>query len=364
MVERSPAMRDGGQNVDVRGAGREVARRMDIEDTIRAATTGERGTRFVRADGTTVAEFAAGTSDTGGVTAELEILRGDFARLLYDRTKATSEYVFGDRITALRDEESSIVASFAAGRDRAFDVVVAADGIGSTTRRLVIGDSAHIKSVGLYTAWLTIPRTPKDDPWWRWMNAPRGRTVTLRPDNHGTTRAALSFLSAPRGYEALPVGDQHELLRQRFRDAGWETNRILQAFGTSKDFYFEHVGQVKAPQLWRGRAALVGDAGYCASPISGMGTSLALVGAYVLAGELSRQTEPRAAFTSYERIMRPYIDKAQKLPPGAPRIVHPQTTTGIRILHGAIRVAASRPARYLGSWFEPPAEKIDLPAYG
>ena len=362
-MERSPSLREGGQNVDVRGAGREVARRMDIEEAIRAATTGERGTRFVRTDGTTVAELPAGTSDTGGATAELEILRGDFARLLYDRTKATTEYVFGDRITALREEGSSIVASFATGHDRAFDVVLAADGIRSTTRRLVIGEEARIEPVGLYTAWLTIPRTPQDDPWWRWMNAPRGRTVTLRPDNHGTTRAALSFLSRPRGYEDLPAAEQHALLRERFADAGWQTNRILEALDTSKDFYFEHVGQVKAPRLWRGRAALVGDAGYCASPISGMGTSLALVGAHVLAGELAKQPDARSAFVNYERIMRPYIDKAQNLPPGAPRLAHPKTKTGIRILHAAVRLAASRPARHLGTWFSPPADKIDLPSY-
>ena len=99
VVERFPALRDEGQNIDIRGAAREVLRRTGLEDAVRAATTGEQGTRFVDARGRTVAEFPAGRSDTGGATAELEILRGELSRILHERTREHTEYVFGDRIT-------------------------------------------------------------------------------------------------------------------------------------------------------------------------------------------------------------------------------------------------------------------------
>ena len=116
VVERFDELRDDGQNIDVRGAGREVARRMGIEDAIRAASTGETGTEFVNADGSPVARFAAGESDSGGATAELEILRGQLSRIIVDRTRTDTTYVFGDRIVALDDGQDGVTVTFATDR--------------------------------------------------------------------------------------------------------------------------------------------------------------------------------------------------------------------------------------------------------
>jgi 2-polyprenyl-6-methoxyphenol hydroxylase-like FAD-dependent oxidoreductase len=364
IVERAHELRDGGQNIDVRGAGRTVARRMGIEDSIRDATTGELGTEFVRPDGRAVARFPAGTSDTDGATAELEILRGDLARLLVDATPDSVEYVFGDSITAVDDGDDRVKVSFDQGDDRSFDLVVIADGMNSRTRRLVFGSAPTIRPLGLNTSYLTIPRTERDSDWARWYNAPGGRTMTLRPDTKGTIRATLSFLSAPGAHDGLTPGEQKSLLREKFADAGWEAQRILAGLDHEADLYFEHIGQVKAPTWTSGRVALLGDAAYCASPVSGMGTSLALVGAYVLAGELAAHVDHRDAFRGYERIMRPYVDQAQQLPPGAPRIANPRTRAGIAVLDTAAKIGASRAFSAIGGkLFSPPADKIDLPDY-
>ena len=137
VVERAPALREGGQNVDVRGAGRDVTRRMGLEPLIRAATTGEAGLRFVDADDRTIASFPAGHSDSDGFTAELEILRGDLARLLVDHTHDTATYVFGDHITGIDDRADSVEVTFAHGPRRTFDLVVVADGIRSVDRYVV-----------------------------------------------------------------------------------------------------------------------------------------------------------------------------------------------------------------------------------
>lgn len=364
IVERAPGLRDGGQNIDVRGAGRTVARRMGIEDGIRDATTGELGTEFVRTDGRTVARFPAGISDTDGATAELEILRGDLARLLVDATPDTVEYVFGDSITAIDDRDDSVQVSFDQGDDRSVDLVVIADGMNSRTRKLVFGSAPTIRPLGLNTSYLTIPRTERDSDWARWCNAPGGRTMTLRPDTKGTIRATMSFLSAPGAHDGLTPDEQKTLLREKFADAGWEAQRILAGLDHEADLYFEHIGQVKAPAWTSGRVALLGDAAHCASPISGMGTSLALVGAYVLAGEIAAHVALRDAFRGYERIMRPYVDQAQQLPPGAPRIANPRTRAGIAVLNAAARIGASRAFSAIGGkLFSPPADEIDLPDY-
>lgn len=364
VIERANELRLGGQNVDVRGAGREVARRMGIENGIRASSTGEKGLRFVDRQNVTKAEFPAGTSDSDGFTAELEILRGDLVRILYDKTRDGIEYIFGDYITGLREHDRGITASFAKGEARDFDLVVVADGIRSRTRSLAFGSEPEIRELGLYMAYLTIPRTASDSAWWRWYNAPGGRTIQLRPDNVGTTRALLSFMSAPLGYESLGAEEQKDILRRVFSDAGWEASRVLSALDDSADVYFDSIGQVLAPNWSRGRVALVGDAGYCPSPISGMGTSLALVGPYVLAGEIAKHEKYGEAFASYERIMRPYVQHAQQLPPGAPRLAHPKTKLGIAVFHVGAGLAARLLASGIGKkQSAPPADKIDLPDY-
>jgi 2-polyprenyl-6-methoxyphenol hydroxylase-like FAD-dependent oxidoreductase len=369
IIERAPELRTGGQNVDVRGAGREVSRRMGIEDDIRAATTGEVGTRFIGRNGVTKAEFPAGTSDSGGATAELEILRGDLAQLLVARTAGDADYRFGDRITGLDDSpENGVTVSFEHGSDENFDLVIAADGIGSSTRRLVFGDEPTIRSLGLETSYATIPRTAADDDWWRWYNAPGGRSITLRPDAHGTIRAALSFVTDRHreraGSERRSIDEQRVRLREKFGDAGWEAQRVLEGIDAADDLYFESIGQVHAPRWTSGRFALVGDAAYCASPVSGMGTSLSITGAYVLAGELAAHVHHRDAFGAYERIMRPYVDQAQSLPPGTPRLANPMSRAGVALFGVGVRLASTPVVGKLGArFFTPPADNIDLPDY-
>jgi 2-polyprenyl-6-methoxyphenol hydroxylase-like FAD-dependent oxidoreductase len=363
VIERADKLRGEGQNIDIRGAAREVVRRIGIEDAIKAANTGEQGTEFLGRRGEVKARFPAGTSDTAGATAELEILRGELSQIITDRTTPATEYLFGNKITGLAQDADGVTVSFDEGDDRRFDLVVLAEGMRSRTRALVFGEEPQIRDLGMYTAYFTIPRTSTDTDWWRWYNATGGRNVSLRPDNLGTIRATLSFLSEPRGYDELTVPEQKQVLRRRFGDVGWEAPRVLAALDDT-ELYFEALGQVRAPVWHRGRVALLGDAAYCASPISGMGTSLALVGAYVLAGELAASPSPEEAFSNYEKIMRPYVDQAQKLPPGAPRIANPKSRAGIAVFHTGVALAARIGRLGLADrLFAPPADKIDLPHY-
>jgi len=364
VVERAPELRVGGQNVDVRGAGRIVAARTGVEEAVRAAGTGERGLAFVDARGAVQAQFpAASRAEAGhagdGPTAELEILRGDLAQILHDHTRGRVQYRFGDRITRLDDDGRRVRVGFERGHEEEFDLVIAADGLHSGTRAITLPQRRDVRFLGLCLAYFTIPREESDDDWWRWYAAGGGRTVTLRPDRHGTTRAMLSFLSLSPAAELRPQQLPLGVGAQPGRGAGWEAERVLDGMDRAADFYFEAISQVRPPCYANGRVALVGDAAWCASPISGMGTTLALLGAYVLAGELARCDDHRAAFAAYESFMRPHVRKAQRLPPGTPRIANPRSDTGVRLLNTSARWAS----RVAGRLPAVGTRAVDVPEY-
>jgi 2-polyprenyl-6-methoxyphenol hydroxylase-like FAD-dependent oxidoreductase len=364
VVERAPAFRDGGQNIDVRGAGRTVLERMALFEAVKAHGTGEQGFAFVDENDAVVAEFDEVDLGSNSFTAELEILRGDLARLLYEHSREQVTYRFGDHVTALAETEEGVIVTFAHGGEQHFDLVVVAEGANSTTRELLFGNEVTRKPYDLYVAYFTIARAEQDQEIARWYNAPGGRGVCLRPDNQGTTRALLSLQQEVAGYEHLSPDEQKVLLQRLFADAGWETPRVLEGLARTEDFYFESVSQVKLGNWAKGRVVLTGDAAWCAGPF-GVGTTEALVGGYVLAGELRRHaSDYQAAFAAYERQLRPYMEEGQDVPKLAPRLSSPQSRLGITLQRAALRVAAAPGIRQVvAKLAAPPTDNIELLDY-
>jgi 2-polyprenyl-6-methoxyphenol hydroxylase-like FAD-dependent oxidoreductase len=366
VIERAPRLRDSGQNVDVRGAGREVLRRMGLEETVRSAGTGEVGLRFVDDAGRPIAEFPV--SEHGdGPTAELEILRGELARILLESCGSGIDVDFGCTIASVTQDATGVDVTMTGGSTRRFDLLVIAEGIRSTTRNHVFGGEPDYRDLGYYTAYCTLPRAADDDQWWRWYSTTGGRSVQLRPDNTGTTRACLNFPSAPTGLDTADRTAQVRALSKTYADVGNAAPRVLDALAADhSSLYLDRIAQVRLPSWSRGRVAVIGDAAHCATPISGMGTSLALIGAYLLAGELGATADHVTAFGAYEARMRPIVDLAQKLPPGAPRIINPTSRLGVGILRSAVRLAASAPVKALAARLMSSAEADApaLPEYG
>ncbi len=343
VVERAPAFREGGQNIDVRGPGREVLRRMGLEQAALDLGTGEEGTAWVDADDRIAAQFLTADIDGDGMTAEMEILRGDLARLLYDPAATRATYRFGDSVSAIEQTDSAAIVSFASGATARYDAVIVAEGVGSATRERVFPNENAARWMDLTIAYFAIPRTPDDDRLWRWYNATEGRSVSLRPDRYGTTRAMLSVQRVSSGEQDWSVPRQKAWLRARFIDAGWQSQRVLDGMDATGDFYFDVLRQVRMKRWSRGRVVLTGDAAWCATPIAGIGTTLAITGAYVLAAEMARSDDVATAFAAYEQAMRPMVEDAQGVPKIVPRMMNPHSRTGIRLLHAALGIA-SRPA--------------------
>lgn len=339
VLERFPQRRDEGQNVDVRGAAREVVRRMGLDGAIRAANTGEIGTRFVRADGSPAASFpVGGPGDNDGPTAELEILRGELSRILIENTPGT-DYRFGVQISDVTDDGDRVRIALHDGTSLDADLLVIAEGLHSRSRRFVT--SVDVTDLGMYFAYATIPRLDSDDRWWNWQHVTESRAVHLRPDNLGTTRAILTFISDVRGFEELDRAGQLTILRRTFADVGGTAPRVLAELESGAPMYFSVAGQVHSPTWSKGRIALLGDSAFCNATFGGAGTSLALIGAYILAGELAAGGAVTAALHRYEHAMKPFTDSAPTVRAGMLRLANPRSRNGIRLLHTVAALAAS-----------------------
>jgi 2-polyprenyl-6-methoxyphenol hydroxylase-like FAD-dependent oxidoreductase len=329
VLERYPQRRDEGQNVDIRGAAREVVRRMGIDADVRAANTTEVGMRLLRADGSTAAAFPV-SPGTDGPTAELEILRGELSRILIERA-ATTEFRFGRQIADVSDHDGHVSVALDDGSSVEADLLVIAEGLHSRSRRFVAPTEVH--ELGMYLSYATIPRRDEDDNWWTWQHATESRSVHLRPDNLGTTRAMLTFISDVRGLDELDRGALVRVLRRTFDDLGGAAPRILAELEAGAPMYFSSVGQMSSARWSRGRVALLGDAAHCNATFGGAGTSLALIGAYILAGELGTGADIESALPRYQQRMRPFVDAAPLVRQRMLRLANPRTRAGIRVLH-------------------------------
>jgi 2-polyprenyl-6-methoxyphenol hydroxylase-like FAD-dependent oxidoreductase len=366
VVERAPAPRPGGQAVDLRGAGRTVITRMGLMDRALALRVEQRGFALVNAAGRTVATLPADAFGGEGVVSEIEILRGDLGRLLFEATRSEVDYLFDDTIIGLEQDEAGVAVAFERSGSRRFELVVGADGLESIVRALAFGaDADALHHHGLYTAWFTAEEDLDLDDWFQMYNAPGGLVASARPGRQpGEIKASLSFLSAPITYDPRDRAAQRALVADRLTGAGWQVPRLLHAMQTAPDFAFGPVGQVRLDSWSRGRVALVGDAGYCPTPLTGLGTSLALVGAYVLAGELATAGgDHRVAFDNYNRVLRPYVTEAQKLPPGGVSGYAPSNRFAIRMRAASMRSMTRWPMRAIVAKEFTKAQNITLPDY-
>ncbi|BBZ16930.1 FAD-dependent monooxygenase [Mycolicibacterium gadium] len=370
VVETGPGIRPGGQTVDLRGAGGDVVERMGLMDEMERRSLFQRGIAWVKSDGSRRAEMPVTAFDGNGPVSKLEILRGDLVDVLYQATKDTAEYRFNTRISDLAQDSTGVDVTLSDGSTSRVDLVVGADGPHSAVRRLVFGpEEQFVKPIGGYNAWFSAPDRAGLDSWYLMYQAPGGLNASMRPSHDPSiAKAGLAFQSKPIVYDRHNLDEQRHILVERFAGAGWECDALLAAAQEADDFYFDSLAQVHMPSWSSGRVTLVGDAGYCASPLSGMGTSLALVGAYVLAGELgpadSLDAEHlQSALKRYGSVMRPYVDTCQDLPNNIDRFA-PMTEKEIADNATAMKWMQRWPFRPIAArlWFRI-ADSIDLPDY-
>ena len=307
VIERFPALRTGGQAVDIRTAGVSVMRKMaGLEAAVKAKSTQEEGISFVREDGTPYGVIRpTGNPDQQSLVSEYEILRGDLSKILFDMTRGNKNinYIFDEQIASMQQSEKiagPITVTFTNGTEASeYDLVVACDGATSRTRALGLGCNGgdQIVSTNCWSAYFSIPQDVLNgSKIGQGFNAVRGRNISIGSDPEGFSRVLLMCMnprdkpeSAVAFREASAKGNDalKKYIAQHYSDVGWKSSIALKEMMNSEDFYASEIVQVKTPTLSKGRFVLVGDAGYAAG-LTGGGTSLALAGAYILAGELSK----------------------------------------------------------------------------
>ena len=324
IVERTPHLRGGGYAVDFRGdVHLGVLAKMGILDEIRHRQTSAVDLTYIDADGNALA-----TMPSCVFSGDVEILRGDLAQVLYEATRSSTEYLFGDSIRSISQGTDGVDVTFDSGLMRRFGLVIGADGLHSNVRRLAFGDERQfVKDLGLYVSIFSVPTAGRTGV----LYSVPGKTASLYAAGPGADPiAALFFTASQTTFDYRDTDAQKALVASAFTGAGWQCDALVQAMYDADDFYFDSTNQVIMDRWSTGRVALIGDAGYGAGP-GGNGTGTAVVAAYVLASELAGANGDYAtAFGNYERILRGYVAGGQKQASGGNDFLAPATWKKIK----------------------------------
>ena len=330
LIERAAGLRTGGYVIDFWGLGYDIAERMGLAGEIDRIGYHVREMRIVGDRGERVAGFGTKVFEelTGGRYVTLR--RSDLSRLLFATVRDATEVIFDDEIIGLQDGADGVHVQFERDGERRFDLVIGADGLHSDVRRLAFGpESAFEKRLGYAVAAFEVDGyRPREEDIYVLYGRP-GRMLgrfTLRDE-----RTLFLFVFAV-GDSPLPatLDTQKAMLRERYHDGGWECPRILDELDRAQDLYFDSVSQIRMDTWSRGRIALVGDAAFCVSLVAGQGSALAMISAYVLAGELAAAGgQYREAFARYEAVLRTFIGVKQRGAERFARVFAPRTSWGL-----------------------------------
>ncbi len=311
LIEKSAAARKGGQALDLRGVAIDLAKKMGIYKRVcEMRTRIERG-RYVDAQGNILHE-EMGERFSFRQGEDVEILRGDLVEILMEAIEGIPCH-FNQMVAGIHQNDESIDVHFNDGKNEHYDLVIGADGIYSATRRMVFDKEEYqLINLGSYLSAFSIPNYLHLSHIEMLCESNQKLASISSDRDPKMARAGFMFRSQHTLKNIRDEIEQQQFLRSTYQDFGWETSKILELLTPCDDFYFDSNTQVKMKSWTKGRVALLGDAGYCASPLSGQGNNLALVGAYILAGELKKaQGAHTRAFRRYSELLQPFVEAAQ-----------------------------------------------------
>lgn len=337
IIERSNDIRPTGHQIDLRGHGITLAKKMGLESKIKEVVVKEEGARLVNSKGKDVIKLKAepakvGSGNRQSISTEYKMMRGTFQNLLIQETEKKSKYKFNTFITSLQEDSDGVDVGFNDGTQDRFDLVIGADGLGSGIRKMMNKDNKidPYHSIGLYIAYFDIPKSNEDKNWFTFYLAPGRRLITMRGGDPERHQVILTISKQnPESNQIASLIKQDASTKQLqeewanlYKSSGWQSERIASDLLTNdriNNFYSHELAQIRMDKWYSDRCVLVGDSAWCLTPFAGIGTTIGFVGAYILAGEIAKKVkssntsfEFNSAFQSYERIIRPYVNEAGK----------------------------------------------------
>lgn len=343
IIENSPKLREGGYAIDFMGAGYDVAEKMEIIPALKAVDINFSKLVFVDSNNEEkgsmnyqkIKDFLKGRAFT--------LLRSDLAKVIYQNLDPDVEIIFGDTITQIDQNEKGVFVHFQKSKPRNFDLLIGADGLHSNVRNLVFGSEKQFeKYFGYYTSSFTINNFPLGNHAFSMYNVPCKQVALYSKNNNQSTTFFIFTSPEKLSYQHHDIEQQKQILKTAFENSGWKCSQLLSHIDTTPDFYFDSVSQIKMNSWYKGRITLAGDAGYCPSLLSGKGSTLAMVGAYILAGELKQANgNYLTAFEQYETIFKPFMEKKQKAARAFAKSFVPKSNFGIWLRNKIFRLMSS-----------------------
>lgn len=326
IIERFPGIRENGLQIDIRKEGVEAMRRIGLLDEVRKHVVDEPGTEFVDSKGRRVALFPKIEQDKNGkqgFTSEYEIMRHDLVKLLVEASEHNVTYRFDVSVSDFDNKDDCVVVTLSDGTVETYDLLIGADGQGSRIRKMLLKsegqETDETVNMGVYLCFFKTARIPDTEKLTTLYIATRQRMLMTRV--HSDTEGQVYMAVRGPADEldrvlAQDVDAQKRFFAALFHDAGWRAAELVASMHASTDFYASSTHMIRSGLWSTKRVVLVGDAGYSPTPLTGMGTSVALIGATMLAGEIAKHGVGNlsAAFEAYERGLRPYVDVVQDIP--------------------------------------------------
>lgn len=340
IIEVAPALRSGGYAIDFMGVGYDVAEKMDLIAELSKAEIDfsklilvdkndrERGSMNYRK----IKQMLKGRA--------LTLLRSDLARTIYNSLDSEVEMIFDNTIRQIDQDDKKVAVTLRDGTKRNFDLLIGADGLHSNVRKLVFGNEAEFeKYFGYYTSSYTLDNFSIGSRAFSMYNVPF-KQVAVYSNHENKTTTFFIFASAQKlVYQPHDIAQQKQILKAAFEDSGWKCRQLLSTIDSVSDFYFDSVSQINMEHWSKGRISLVGDAGYCPSLLSGKGSTLAMVGAYILAGELKEADgDYHKAFEQYEVNFKSFMAKKQQAARSFAKSFVPKSDVGIWLRNQAFRL--------------------------
>jgi len=336
VIERADGTRSSGSPVDVEGPSFGIVREMGLLPALRDAATQVREMTLIDHTGRPITSLPMGVLTDS--SEHIELPRNDLARMLYEAGRDRPEYIFGDHIAALTQTDTTVDVRFASGAERNFDLVVGADGLHSSVRRLAFGpEDQFVKPLGIYVATLPLPGEHLDPSRVLLYNRP-GRSLALHPAS-GIGGVAFIFRAPIAGFDHRDEAQHLALLERAYADMGWRAREFLAAAKAAPDLYFDAVSRVVIERWSNGRVTLVGDAASCVSLFGG-GTGLAIAGARILADELAADRDHAAAFARYEARHRQAVMPRQRGMGLVSGLIVPRTALGMALRNTGVRLVS------------------------